>query len=124
MLVDIIRFIIVAVALFFILKRFLPVKNMKVITGDDLKEILKHQKDQYQFVDVSIPREYHSYHLDGFKNIPLKKIRQEANQLDKNKPIILICQSGHISKEACRRLQKLGFHDLTIVKGGISLLRD
>lgn len=99
---------------------------MNVITGDELRKILK-QKDKnnhYQFIDVSIPREYKGYHIDCFENIPLKKIRKQADQLDKDKETIIICQSGHISKEACRRLQKLGFKDLTIVKGGISLWRD
>lgn len=97
---------------------------MNVITGDELRKILDRNNKNYQFIDVSIPREYNSYHIEGFENIPLRKIRKEADRLDKDKKTILICQSGHISKEAVRRLQKLGFKDLTIVKGGISLWRD
>ncbi|WP_368654531.1 rhodanese-like domain-containing protein [Ornithinibacillus sp. 4-3] len=121
-IVDIIRISLVVIVLFFILKRFLPVDGMKVITSEELNERLKHPT-KYQFIDVSIAREYKNFHIKGFKSMPLRRIKRDAHQLSKEKETVIICQSGHISKEACRRLKKLGFTDLTIVKGGVSMWR-
>ena|SRR5699024_8605118 len=123
MIIDIIRILLVVTVLFFIIKRFFPVEGMKVISGEELKELLKHPK-KYEFIDVSIPREYKNYHIKEFRSIPLRRIRRDAPTIHKEKPVILICQSGHISKEAARRLKKLGFTDLSIVKGGISMWRN
>ncbi len=32
--------------------------------------------------------------MDGFKNIPVDELRERINEIEKGKPVYLICQSG------------------------------
>ena len=43
--------------------------------------------------------------MKGFQNIPLNELASRASQLDKNKEVIVICQSGMRSKQAAKVLK-------------------
>ena len=60
-------------------------------------------------VDVRTPEEYAQGTIDGFINIPLNDIRKRANELSKDKEIILSCQSGQRSYIAQRMLAQMGY---------------
>lgn len=102
----------------FIISRFLPVKDVKNISGKELKGLL-HKKNK-QLIDVRTQGEFRGNHIQGFRNIPLNELVQKANQLDKSKEVIVICQSGMRSKRAVKMLKKLGFQHITNVSGGIN----
>ena len=51
---------------------------------------------------------------------PLNDLASKANQLDKNKEVIVICQSGMRSKQATKVLKKLGFQHVINVSGGMN----
>lgn len=110
--------IIIALVAWFIMSRFLPVKGVKNISGKELKaEINKKNK---QLIDVRTPGEFRGNHIRGFRNIPLNHLAQQANGLDKNKEVVVICQSGMRSKQATKVLKKQGFKDITNVSGGMN----
>ena len=50
-----------------------------------------------------------SQHIDGFLNIPVDELRERLGELDKGKPVYVICQSGLRSYIACRILAGNGF---------------
>ena len=54
-------------------------------------------------------REYGRGHIDGFANIPVDELRERLDELDKSKPVYVICQSGLRSYIACRILSGNGF---------------
>ncbi len=60
--------------------------------------------------------------MKGFQNIPLNELVSKANQLNKNKEVIVICQSGMRSKQAAKVLKKLGFQRIINVSGGMNAL--
>ncbi|MBC6974948.1 rhodanese-like domain-containing protein [Bacillus sp. Xin] len=101
-----------------IISRFLPIKGVKNISGKELKDLL-HKKNK-QFIDVRTQGEFRGNHIQGFRNIPLNELVQKANQLDKSKEVIVICQSGMRSKRAVKVLKKLGFQHITNVSGGMN----
>ena len=43
--------------------------------------------------------------MKGFQNIPLNDLASKTNQLDKNREVIVICQSGLRSKQAAKMLK-------------------
>jgi len=45
-------------------------------------------------VDVRTPDEFRSGHVKGSINIPLDRIQNQLNKLDKSKPVITCCRSG------------------------------
>lgn len=55
------------------------------------------------------PMEYSMGHADGFINIPVDELRERLDELDKSKPVYVICQSGLRSYIASRILMGNGF---------------
>ena len=60
------------------------------------------------FVDVRTPGEYKARNIRQFKNIPLGS---DFSKLPKDKEIVVICQSGMRSSQACKQLKKLGYEN-------------
>lgn len=60
-------------------------------------------------LDTRTPGEYHRGHIDGFRNIPVDDLRQRMEEIEKGKPVYVICQSGLRSYIAVRILEGHGF---------------
>lgn len=60
-------------------------------------------------LDVRTAAEYERGHIDGFNNIPVDELRERLGELDRDKPLYVICQSGLRSYIACRILAQEGF---------------
>ena len=115
---EIIQYILMALVILFLVRKFIPTKGVRQITTAQLKTELK-SKDK-QFVDVRTPMEFKGNHIKQFKNIPLNTLKAEAKNLSKEKEVIVICQSGMRSNAAVKQLKKLGFSNVTNVKGGMN----
>jgi len=76
-------------------------------------------------VDVSEPGEYESGHVPEARNIPSGQIADRVSELEKykDKPLILVCQTGARSMTACNKLSKLGFSRVHSLNGGIGAWR-
>ncbi len=74
---------------------------------DDLEGLL--QESDITLLDVRTPAEFAGGHIDGFVNIPVDELRDRLDELDKSKPVYVICQSGLRSYIACRILAGYGF---------------
>lgn len=101
----------------FIVSRFMPIKGITNITTQEAKD--KFKDKSVQFVDVRTPGEYKANHRKPFKNIPLAHLAKQSTELDKNKEVVVICQSGMRSKKASKILKKQGFENVVNVKGGM-----
>lgn len=112
-------FIIVSVIL--VASRMVPSKGINYISAGELKGRLKEKN--VQFIDVRTPAEYKGNHIRQFQNIPLHLLKQKASSLDKNKEVVVMCQSGMRSTKACKILKQLGFKKITNVRGGMSSWR-
>ena len=60
-------------------------------------------------LDVRTVGEFTRGHMDGFKNIPVDELRERINEIEKGKPVYLICQSGLRSYIASRILEGNGY---------------
>lgn len=60
-------------------------------------------------LDTRTVGEFDGGHIDGFLNIPVDELRGRLDELDKGKPVYVICQSGLRSYIACRILAGNGF---------------
>ena len=108
----------IVLAAWCVISRCLTVKGVQNITGIELKSIVGKQ-GKY-FIDVRTVGEYRGNHMKGFQNIPLNDLASKTNQLDKNREVIVICQSGMRSKQAAKMLKKLGFQHVINVSGGMN----
>jgi rhodanese-related sulfurtransferase len=57
-----------------------------------------------------------AYHLSPFQNIPLHELKKRSSELDKEKEVVLICQSGMRSQKAARILKNKDFNELQTLK--------
>lgn len=115
---EYVNYVLLALVMFFIIRRILPTKGINNITTAELKNQL-HDKNK-QYIDVRTPAEFKSNNIIGFKNIPLHQLPQKLNNLAKDKEVIVICQSGMRSNKASAILKKNGFTQVTNVRGGMS----
>ena len=70
---------------------------------------LKKPIDRLTLLDTRTVEEFAHGHIDGFFNIPVDELRERLGELDKRKPVYVICQSGLRSYIACRILAGNGF---------------
>ena len=68
-------------------------------------------------LDTRTAGEYSRGHIEGFKNIPVDELRDRLNELEKGKPVYVICQSGLRSYIASRILEGNGYEAYNFAGG-------
>jgi len=71
------------------------------------------------WLDVRLPSEFQNLAIERAVNVPLYFIRLKLSTLDKNKPLIVYCDTGRRSSAAAFILVEKGF-DAYVLKGGLS----
>jgi rhodanese-related sulfurtransferase len=71
-------------------------------------------------VDVREYPEYAGGRVPGAKLIPLGQISERSTELDRQRPVYLVCRTGRRSAEAQRALCALGFENVVNVAGGMT----
>ena len=72
-----------------------------------------------QVVDVREPVEHAESHIAGARLIPLGLIEARCGELDKSKPVMVMCQAGKRGAAAADKLRALGFQDVRNLEGGL-----
>jgi rhodanese-related sulfurtransferase len=78
-------------------------------------------RENAQLIDIREPNEYLAGHLGESRNIPAASLTERAGELAsfKDKPVIIVCQTGARSSAACGTLNKLGFARVHTLEGGV-----
>ncbi|MBU1405567.1 MAG: rhodanese-like domain-containing protein [Proteobacteria bacterium] len=82
------------------------------MSSKDLDRLIKSGRDSYTLVDVRDPEEFAADHIATAVNIPVNTFAVRSGVLEKEKQIIVYCNSGGRSYNAYRKLQKLGYEDI------------
>ena len=96
-----------------------PVNMAGFMIDNILKGILKqwHLEDidplprdgSVTLLDVRTVREFGNGHIEGFINIPVDELRERLDEIEKDKPVYVICQSGLRSYIGTRILEGNGY---------------
>ncbi|OHC90739.1 MAG: hypothetical protein A3J87_05170 [Sideroxydans sp. RIFOXYB12_FULL_59_6] len=88
----------------------------------DAKAAAERQARGELILDVREDDGYKEFHIPNSTHIPFGRLRSRLAELDeyKGKPIVVIDHSGLRAPQAWEALQKAGFTQVTIVKGGIA----
>ena len=97
----------------------LPMAHVRQLCADELHAMTTKGKEML-LVDVRVGREYEINHIKGAINIPAADLRTHHGDLDKNKPIVLLCSTGHRSSLGVSLLLQQGFKDVYNVAGGMT----
>jgi glyoxylase-like metal-dependent hydrolase (beta-lactamase superfamily II)/rhodanese-related sulfurtransferase len=71
-------------------------------------------------LDVRTPREWEARHIDGSVNIPLSRLRDQINDVPRNRPVAVFCAGGYRSSIAASLLLRNGHTKVTEMTGGMS----
>lgn len=74
-------------------------------------------------IDTRTRGEYRLGHIDGFINIPVDSLRERMNEIDKSKPVYIVCHVGLRGYLACRILEGYGYTCYNL-SGGYALYRE
>ena len=86
-----------------------------------MQELKNKQNNGAIVVDVRSSQEYVEGHICGAINIPEYEINRDINKIlkDKDKEFVLYCSSGIRSKDAYKKLIKLGYKNVYNLYGGL-----
>lgn len=93
--------------------------------GMNIKEVDAHGLQQMQaagevvMIDVRTDVEFAQGAILGSKHLPLHMLPLMADQLEQEKPVVLICRSGARSAQACAFLAQKGFENVYNLRGGV-----
>lgn len=93
---------------------------MKHISIEDFhKVVLEKGAGNVNIVDVRTPEKFADAHIQGAINLPLSKLEENLEQLDKDKHYYVICQAERFSRQGTEILNNNGF-DATNVTAGMN----
>jgi sulfur-carrier protein adenylyltransferase/sulfurtransferase len=93
------------------------------MSGHELKRKMD-AREPFELIDVREAFEYEIARIDGAKLIPLGEIAERADELPRERPIVVHCHSGQRSAQAVRLLQQRGFDKVYNLEGGIDAWSD
>lgn len=91
---------------------------MQNISANDMQKITKQNPDTY-ILDVRTLGEYVQKRIKGAKLIPIDQIQNRINEIPKNRPMIVYCETGMRSAQVGRYLDSLGFKGVSNLSQGI-----
>jgi rhodanese-related sulfurtransferase/glyoxylase-like metal-dependent hydrolase (beta-lactamase superfamily II) len=74
-------------------------------------------------IDVRTAAEWRGGHVPGAKNVPLDRLSSRLDEVPRDRPLLLHCQSGYRSSTAASLLRRAGYSRLTDLAGGMNAWR-
>jgi len=77
-----------------------------------------------QVVDVRSPEDFGKGSLPNAKNIPTASLAGRVGDLKKDRPVILVCNTGNSAGPAAAQLRAAGFAEVFVLAGGLAAWRE
>lgn len=115
-----------AVVTFLLIKEFFESAFSQFTSLSPMNVVAKMNNDDVVIIDVREPHEFILGHIENALNTPLGKLKEQLNTLEKykNKSILVVCQSGTRSSQACKLLISNGFGNIFNLDGGMQSWED
>ena len=88
------------------------------VSFDEAKELIKN--NNVQLVDLRGAAEFNSGHIKGAENIFVGTLPANLHKVDKNKKVLILCQSGDRTTIGYSILARNGFNNVINYPGGMS----
>ncbi len=77
-----------------------------------------------QIVDVRSADDFAKGSLPNAKNLPTAAIKDRIGELKKDKPVIVVCNTGSSAGPAAAQLRATGFAEVYVLSGGLAAWRE
>ena len=89
-------------------------RGRKIITPKELIE----KRDKFIVIDVRNKKDFENGHIENAVNVPLEKLKEYAEKLDKSKKYVVHCNKGVTGNAAQNLLINMGFENVYNLSGG------
>lgn len=72
------------------------------------RQVLAQQND-LTVIDVRTHHEWADGHIDGARHIPMAEVPARLGEVERDRPVVTVCQSGHRSGQVAEYLAQQGF---------------
>jgi rhodanese-related sulfurtransferase len=112
--------------IFLLIQDIISTSFTKFDSVSPLIAVTKMNNDDTQVIDVRDTHEFVKSHIENALNIPLGKLEEKLPTLEKqkNRPVVVVCQTGARSASACKTLTKAGFTQVFNLTGGMQSWED
>jgi rhodanese-related sulfurtransferase len=93
---------------------------IKEINVREVKKIADELGGECQIIDVREPVEFGAERVPGARLASLSNFETHTVDIDRTKPVYLMCRSGGRAKQAAERLVMKGFTDVQVIQGGMT----
>ena len=92
---------------------------IKIVTAEEMQSLF--DMEGVQLIDIRTPEEYNEGHIKNFQNINFyaDDFEKRLESLDKTKPVVIHCRSGHRSGKCAKLMKEKGFLEIYDFTGGI-----
>ncbi|WP_413382729.1 sulfurtransferase TusA family protein [Alkalihalobacillus sp. 1P02AB] len=90
-----------------------------IIHNEDLKRVINN-REALTILDVREKNEFDEYHIPSAVSIPMGELEKRVSELDKEKPIYVVCRTGNRSDMAAHLLVKSGYKRVVNVVPGMN----
>ena len=97
----------------------LPMEHVPQMSVQELKKRLEQEEDLV-ILDARGKREWDESHIKGAVHIPAPDCRTRYQEVEKKKPVAILCKTAHRSSLAASILKQHGFTNLSVVTGGMT----
>lgn len=82
------------------------------------EQIPKEEWKKFYIIDARDKDQYAKEHIPGAVNIEWRQVLNKRDEIPKNKPVIIYCNTGSLSAQAGFALRVAGYDNLRILQGG------
>lgn len=91
---------------------------MEHIAIEDFQKVVEEKgTENVNVVDVRTPEKFEEAHIEGAINLPLSKLEDNLDALDKDKHYYVICQAERFSRQGTEILNNNGFEATNVTSG-------
>lgn len=91
----------------------------KEIEVADLASMLEDTDHGVSLIDIRSPNDANRESIPGARNVPMHQLPWELESLHKSQLVVLYCQIGMRSAQACAYFSVNGFDNVHNLRGGI-----
>ncbi len=82
-------------------------------------KMLVERQNAVQIVDVRHPHEWQAGRIPGAAHIPLDELENRVDEIDRSRPVVMVCRTGNRSAQAMELLRDKGF-EADSLDGGLT----
>ncbi len=92
--------------------------SIENVSREKAKELI--ETEEVAVIDVRTQEEYNNGHIPGAHLLPLDQLESQLDDLNKDQPYLIVCETGNRSLQASKQLLDNGFNHIYNMENGMN----